>query len=102
MDPNIWGPPLWREMHLKSFSYPNFPRLEDKSRISRYFNNIIHRLPCEKCKIHYETELYVNPVEFNVDSREEISRWLVNLHNNVNIRLGKPVVSYTKAVKMYT
>lgn len=102
MNPEVWGPPLWKEMHLKTFQYPNFPTLEEKSRAIAYFNHITHILPCEKCKIHYETELYINPVEFNVGSRDEISRWLVNLHNNVNARLGKPYFSYNKALKLYT
>ena len=102
LDPDVWGPPLWYEMHMKSFEFPNFPTLEEKSRAISYFNKIADILPCEKCAVHYKTELYVNPVEFNVGSKEELSRWLVNLHNNVNIRLGKRIVSYQEAVKMYT
>ena len=102
MDPEQWGPPLWNEMHTVTFEYPINPDQQDKYNIINYFRGIVHVLPCEKCRDHYQSELELYPVENFVNSKEELSRWLIDLHNRVNARLGKPHFPYEKAVEKYT
>ena len=50
MDPTIWGPPLWYQMHMKTFAFN--PKKSDKQKIIQYFENIKNNLPCENCKVH--------------------------------------------------
>ena len=102
MDPEHWGPPLWNEMHSMTFEYPKSPGQHDKSNIINYFRGIVVVLPCEKCRDHYQSELEMYPIENFVNSSEEVSKWLVDLHNRVNARLGKPYFSYEEAVIKYT
>ena len=47
MTPDIWGPPLWYKMHMKTFAYPKNPTEKDKIEIRDFFRNIINLLPCE-------------------------------------------------------
>jgi hypothetical protein len=48
-------------------------------------------LPCSICSQHFLRYRTEHPVY------EPISRWLVDLHNDINVRTGKPVVSYADA-----
>jgi hypothetical protein len=101
MDPEQWGPLLWYEMHMYTFRYPVRPNSQDKADIINYFREIGKVLPCEKCRVHYRSELEMYPIENFVGSREDVSRWLVDLHNRVNVRLGKEHFSYEKAKRKY-
>ncbi len=101
MDPSVWGPPLWRKMHMKTFSYPENPTQKDKVNIIKYFNNISNVLPCEKCRKHYIRELMLNPVADHVHSRRAVIKWLIDFHNKVNRRLGKRVFSYREVYAIY-
>ena len=101
MDPDIWGPPLWKEMHIKTFNYPENPTQQDKVRIVKYFKNIKNRIPCDKCKRHYTRELFIDPVENHVNSKKKLIKWLIDLHNKVNARLGKRIISYKEAYSLY-
>lgn len=101
MDPTAWGPPLWKKMHTRTFNYPNNPTSKDKINIIRYFNSVANNLPCEKCKKHYIRELMLNPITTHVHSRRSVIKWLIDLHNKVNMRLGKRVLSYKEVYAIY-
>ncbi len=101
MDPSVWGPPLWRKMHMKTFNYPENPTQTDKVNIIKYFNNIANVLPCDKCKRHYVRELMINPVSGHVHSRKAVIKWLIDFHNKVNRRLGKRVLTYKEVYAIY-
>ena len=102
MRPENWGPPLWHKMHMKTFDYPDNPTDRDKINVIRYFKNIPNsNMPCEKCKIHYKRELSVSPIENVVYSRKSLIKWLIDLHNKVNVRLGKPIFTYRQAYAKY-
>ena len=101
MDPSVWGPPLWRKMHLETFNCPENPTQKDKVNIIKYFNSIINVLPCEKCRKHYIRELMMNPVTDHVNSRKALIKWLIDLHNSINRRLGKRVLSYKEVYAIY-
>lgn len=99
MNPEIWGPPLWYQMHMKTFNYN--PKTSDKKNIIQYFENIKNVLPCEKCKKHYESYLTARPVKFYLNSRDDLIHWLIDLHNEVNARTGKKILSYKEARSLY-
>lgn len=101
MDPSVWGPPLWWKMHMETFNYPENPTQKDKVNIIKYFNNIANVLPCEKCRKHYIRELMLNPITDHVNSRKTVIKWLIDLHNSVNRRLGKRVLSYKEVYAIY-
>ena len=101
MDPKIWGPPLWYEMHMKTFRYPVRPSLRDKLYIIQYFKEFENTLPCEKCRVHYKNYLLSRPIHYYVDTREDLVRWLIDLHNQVNARNGKRILSYDEAKSIY-
>lgn len=100
LDVRIWGPEAWNFMHAVTFAYPKeHPSNEDKENISLYFKYIGKNLPCERCRYHFGKILQTHPID--TKNRETISRWLVDRHNDVNLRLGKPTLPYDFVKKKY-
>lgn len=104
MDPNIWGPGAWTFLHSVTLNYPKRPTYLDKQRYSQFFNDIQYILPCPICKQHYKLNLKENPIQ--LDSRDNLVRWLVLIHNKVNQKNNKRMWSldefYEKYKKMYS
>ena len=93
MDPSIWGPHAWIFLHSITFNYPNKPSpVQEKSAIN-FFNSLRYLLPCSICKDNYENHLIKNPIKDNVKSKKDLIKWLIDIHNHVNLTLGKPIVS---------
>jgi hypothetical protein len=99
MDPTIWGPPLWYQMHMKTFAFN--PKKSDKQKIIQYFENIKNNLPCENCKVHFANYLLKRPLKFYLNDKSGLINWLIDMHNEVNARLGKKILSYNEARKIY-
>ncbi len=95
-----WGPAAWNFLHTSTFSYPDKPTIEQQHEAERLFLSLKHMLPCSSCKDHYATEIAQNPPDTR--SQLTLSNWLVDLHNRINIRLGKKTMDYKTAKSMYS
>ena len=98
---NEWGPPLWYKLHMKTFDYPDVATYKEKVLAIKYFKEVEKLLPCEKCRVHYRQNLKASPIEYHVDTRDELVRWLIDLHNKVNAQTGKRILSYEEAISIY-
>ena len=96
----IWGNAGWKFSHIITFAYPDTPTDAQKQSALNYFQSFSDILPCGKCQTHYREMIAKNPPP--VDSMDQLSRWFVNLHNQVNMRLGKPTMTYEEAKELYT
>lgn len=97
-----WGKPFWNVMHSITFTYPDNPTDDDKERVRAFFRIIPHFLPCSICGLHFFKEMGDHPLTDEVlVSMDSLSRWLVELHNNVNVRLKKPVLTYDVIKKFF-
>lgn len=102
VDPNIengmttktWGPPGWFFLHSVAFGYPykidmtNEKHKHKKHQYSTFFRYIGTVLPCKYCRESYMDFIRLNPVENNLDTREQLCKWLFDIHNLVNDKLG--------------
>ena len=100
MKTSVWGPSAWRFLHAVSFAYPETPTSEQQDAALQLFLSLRHMIPCGDCCGHYCSEIQRSPPR--VESREALSRWLVDIHNRVNARLGKPQYPYAAALAEYT
>ena len=75
------GPSLWREIHCH--------RAADGSFIQR----IDQQIPCGDCRRHWQALLQQRPPEFS----EGWFAWTVWLHNEINARLNKPLMTVEEA-----
>ena len=96
-NPKIWGPDLWHILHFLTFVYNS---KEDREIYRELFLRCVPIfIPCPPCRRHYLNRLIRIPI--NLNSRQNLSRWLINLHNDVNKSLKKEYFSYEKALKIY-
>lgn len=101
MDVRFWGPHVWATMDFIAFNYPNEPTDEDKKNIKSFFSSITPLLPCASCRTDFSTLLQKFPIEKHLSSRETLTKWLVEAHNRVNEKLGKPRVNYDNISDKY-
>lgn len=97
-----WGPPMWKTIHYVALGYPENPTEEDKQAYEQFYTNIYKIIPCKKpCSVHYKNMVSEFPVKNFLDNRDRLFEWTVIVHNKVNTRLGKPIISLDKARNMY-
>ena len=105
-----WGPAGWTFLHTISFVYPENPTIEDKQRVVDFLFAFTDVIPCQRCRSDFTHMLHENfgstkEIALNskfVNNRNALSRILVDMHNRVNERLKKRIVSYEKVVEIYT
>lgn len=96
-----WGPVFWALLHglaERAGSAP-MPGLQgDEIRAWQgLLTHLPKTLPCEDCKTHLQHYILANPIEVPdvfSELKPYVRMWLYNLHNNVDIRLGKPTFLY--------
>ena len=100
-DPKIWGPSFWYILHLITFGYPDEPSYIDQRGYHDFFVNLQHVIPCQKCKKHYAKHLQEHPIGPYLNTKSNLIKWLVNLHNMVNNQLNKPSIDVEDAIKIH-
>lgn len=100
MQPEVWGPPGWTFLHSITLNYPENPTIKEKENYSNFFNLLSEILPCERCKEHYKKNIKENPI--NLNSKEELTKWLFDIHNKVNESNGKPIYDYDDFIDKYS
>ena len=88
--PSVWGPFFWHTMHLAALGYSATPTLPEKRAAKEFYESLQYMIPCPLCKTHYAEFLKQYPITPSLDSRMDLFRWTVQIHNAVNESLGKP------------
>ena len=102
MTNSYWGPMTWKVLHCITYYYPHNPSKEIKNLYIDFFNNtVIGILPCPLCQLHFLKQLRGRPIHNHLNDRVSLCRWLIDLHNNVNKRNRKRVITYEEADKIY-
>lgn len=91
--PHVWGPHGWRFMHAIALAYPESPSEEEKKAAFQFFSSLEYLLPCESCKNNYRKELQMFPLQPALASKQKLNEWLTALHNSVNARLKKTIMT---------
>lgn len=99
MTTKIWGPPLWMGLHCITFGYPyainpdNQNHKTKKEDYKMFFYYLGKVLPCKYCRESYMDFIKEHPIDNNLDTRKDITKWLYDIHNKVNDKLGVPPCS---------
>lgn len=108
-DTSLWGQQTWTALHIASVFAPHNLAL---------WNNLLdalrNDLPCPDCRAHYSQWLRNHPFRVAAVSRIPIRRmmgqrskqttiltWLLNLHNDVNSRLGRATWNEQQVIERY-
>lgn len=97
MDPKVWGPGAWLFLHSITFNYPHHPTPRDQEEITTFFDLVGRLLPCFYCRDNYKRHLREYPIQ--TESKTDLVYWLIDIHNDVNKELGKPVLSRQEAME---
>jgi len=107
MQTNVWGPPGWVFLHSVTMGYPDKinPRkkehIQRKKSTAKFFELIGDVLPCKYCRQSYKKFFKELPIKNFLNSREELFRWLYEIHNKVNHKLGVPACDIPSFEKIY-
>lgn len=77
---SYWGPLYWEALHAAAASPMSLDALR------AFYARLGDAVPCGECRAHFVPMLASMPV-----ARADVYAWTVQVHNNVNRRLGKPV-----------
>lgn len=88
--PSVWGPFFWHTIHIIALAYPKNPTYTDKKCAKEFYESLAYLIPCPVCREHYKEHLISKPISTFLDSRTDIIKWTIDIHNNVNKTLGKP------------
>jgi hypothetical protein len=99
--PSTWGPFFWHTMHLVALGYPNEPTYAEKRAAKEFYESFTHLIPCPACKLHYSENLKTLPVTPSLDTRKDLFKWTIDMHNMVNKQLGKPEYTEMDSIAFY-
>lgn len=102
INPNIWGADTWHFLHYVTIAYPVTPSDRIKQHARNLFESLEYLLPCEKCRYNFGQHMQQRPLtDAILSSKTLLIRWLIDIHNDVNMTLGKSPMSYENAINTY-
>ena len=97
--PDIWGPHLWKSIHMIALGYPSNPTDQQKKYYKSFFEILYHVIPCSLCSDNYKKNLLDLPLSDDVlKNNKSLTFWTIDLHNIVNRETGKKEYSYNEAI----
>jgi hypothetical protein len=93
LDPDIWGPHFWFFLHTIAISYPHNPNAVTKKKYYELIQNLPLFIPVEKIGNDFNKLLDEYPVTAYLDSRESFVKWMHFIHNKINKKLEKPMIT---------
>jgi len=93
LDPDIWGPHFWFFLHTIAISYPHNPNAVTKKKYYELIQNLPLFIPVEKIGNDFNKLLDDYPVTAYLDSRESFVKWMHFIHNKINKKLEKPMIT---------
>ena len=102
-DPTVWGPSFWFMLHNGASKYPVEASNLRKERMKGFILGIPTMVPCEGCISHAIPYLEAAKPHLDniVKGRDNLFKFFVDFHNNVNKRLHKKQYSYDEVYQMY-
>lgn len=95
INPKIWGKSFWNTLYLSVYSYPSNPSDEDKTNMLMFLTSITNILPCKNCRTNYSEHIKKYPLtEVVLQSNKNLTEWLININNEVNLKIGKSKVNH--------
>ena len=87
--------------HTITLNYPNYPNSVTKKKYYDFVQNIPMFLPVEEISTYFSKLLNDYPVQPYLDNRESFIKWFWFIHNKVNEKLEKPVITLNEFYSKY-
>jgi hypothetical protein len=99
--PTVWGPIFWHTIHIVALGYPQNPSYGQKKAAKEFYESLAFLIPCPVCREHYQKHLQKLPLGPHLDRRDDLFKWTVEVHNEVNKILGKPRQLESEVITYY-
>jgi hypothetical protein len=96
LDSNVWGPHYWFFLHTIAMCYPHRPNGNTKKKYYDFIHNMPLFIPIESIASYFSKLLDEYPVTPYLDSKDAFIRWTHFIHNKVNEKIEKPIISLEK------
>jgi len=92
-----WGRKAWAVFHENTFGYR--AGLDEQRCYQFYYSEFLGYIKCATCLAHYQE--IINRTPIRLYSEDDLFAWTVDVHNQVNRKLGKPIVSVCEAKQIW-
>ena len=103
----IWGSPMWFSLFCIALGYPyaiddNNPKHKTKRNDYKIFFTYIGQvLPCKYCRDSYVEFIKTRPIDNSLENRKDLAKWLYDIKNMVNDKLGVPECDIPEFQEVY-
>jgi hypothetical protein len=100
-DPVIWGPSVWSFLDIIAFHYPTYPNDVIKKKYYDFIQNLPLFLPHYEISKDFQELLNLYPIKPYLDNKKSLVQWVHFIHNKINEKLEKPIISLETYYKRY-
>jgi FAD-linked sulfhydryl oxidase len=93
------GSATWSLLHSVAAYYPDRPSPRQQADAKQFLTLFSRLYPCHECAEDLRADLVEAPPR--VSSSKEFSEWMCQLHNKVNVKLGKPTFDCSKVFERW-
>lgn len=96
VSPDLWGNHTWRMLHGIACLVRSDPTREKTELVYVLLHTLPVLLPCAMCRTNLKAHMHARPIPTRCGtealSAEALQAWIHEIHNAVNILVGKPIV----------
>tara|TARA_B100000674_G_C37730938_1_gene864283 strand:- start:317 stop:751 length:435 start_codon:yes stop_codon:yes gene_type:complete len=100
-DPSVWGPHYWFVLQTIALTYPTHPNDVSKKKYYDFIQNLPIFIPDKKIGNEFSEMITQFPVTPYLDSRPSFNKWIHFIHNQINIKTGKPEMNMLDSIQKY-
>ncbi len=100
MSKSVWGPATWQLLHSMVLKINDTIDSSQLNELKTLIFNIASNLPCPYCTQHALSYLKTNHFSL-IDNIFALRVFMHKFHNDVNIRLKKPTMTYEDHLQFY-
>ncbi len=99
--PSVWGPHGWKFLHYVSLGAPKNLNESEANHYRNFYESLQYILPCKSCAKNYAQNIKDHPINDHLKTRDDLVRWVIEIHNRVNRELGKREYTVKEAIPLY-